>query len=61
MQMVTLQDKIKCVRPASNTPRTVTKKNKDSPIQVCPVCESTIVDNDKLSKGEDAIFCEDCG
>ena len=44
--------------PPSNTPPTVTKKNKNNPTHVCPICELAIVDDDELSKGEDAIFCE---
>ena len=57
--MTTLQAKTKCVRPASNTPPpTTTNKNKDSLTQVCPVCESNIVDSNELNEGEDAIFCE---
>ena len=51
--MTTPQGKTKHDRPARNTPPTATKKNKDGPTQVCPVCESTIVDNDELNEGED--------
>ena len=35
------------------------KKNKDNTTQVCPICESTTVDDDELNEREDAIFCED--
>ena len=56
--MTTPQAKTKRVRPSSSSPPTVNKKNKDNPTQVCPVCESTIVDDDELNEGEDAIFCE---
>ena len=56
--MTTPQVKTKRVRPSSSSPPTVNKKNKDNPTQVCPVCESTIVDDHELNEGEDAIFCE---
>ena len=58
MRMTTPQASNKRVRPASNTPPTVNKKNKDSPPQPCSICESTIVESDELNEGEDAIFCE---